>query len=110
MAELSAGSDEWAIPRACPSLIPTSQHGEFAKAIRLKSPGAGHSRVSKLIDTDNYGLSTRNRYARPEPVNTPLVGPFMYAGGGVFSAGRGTAIRVFDDLKLNFDKIASAPP
>jgi phytoene dehydrogenase-like protein len=34
-----------------------------------------------------------------------LVGPFMHPGGGVFGAGRATAIRMFDDLKMNFDKV-----
>jgi phytoene dehydrogenase-like protein len=34
-----------------------------------------------------------------------LVGPFQHPGGGVFGAGRATAIRVFDDLGLNFDKV-----
>jgi phytoene dehydrogenase-like protein len=35
-----------------------------------------------------------------------LVGPFQHPGGGVFGAGRATAIKMFDDLRLNFDKIA----
>ena len=33
-----------------------------------------------------------------------LVGPFQYPGGGVFGAGRATAMRVFEDLGLDFDK------
>jgi phytoene dehydrogenase-like protein len=37
-----------------------------------------------------------------------LVGPFMHPGGSVFGAGRATAMRMFDDLKLNFDKVANA--
>jgi phytoene dehydrogenase-like protein len=37
-----------------------------------------------------------------------LVGPFLHPGGGVYGAGRATAIRMFDDLKMNFDKVASA--
>jgi len=37
-----------------------------------------------------------------------LVGPFQYPGGGVFGAGRGTAIRICDDLKINFDNVAGA--
>jgi hypothetical protein len=32
----------------------------------------------------------------------------MHPGGGVYGAGRATAIRMFEDLKLNFDKVASA--
>jgi phytoene dehydrogenase-like protein len=33
-----------------------------------------------------------------------LVGPFQYPGGGVFGAGRATAMRVFEDLKIDFEK------
>jgi phytoene dehydrogenase-like protein len=33
-----------------------------------------------------------------------LVGPFQYPGGGVFGAGRATAMRMFEDLGLDFDK------
>ncbi|MCY1280268.1 Phytoene desaturase (lycopene-forming) [compost metagenome] len=33
-----------------------------------------------------------------------LVGPFQHPGGGVFGAGRATAMRMFDDLKMNFGK------
>ena len=35
-----------------------------------------------------------------------LVGPFQHPGGGVFGAGRATAITMFDELGLDFDKIA----
>lgn len=34
-----------------------------------------------------------------------LVGPFQHPGGGVFGAGRATAMRICEDLKINFDKI-----
>jgi phytoene dehydrogenase-like protein len=33
-----------------------------------------------------------------------LVGPFQHPGGGVFGAGRATAMRMFEDLGLDFDK------
>lgn len=51
-----------------------------------------------------------------------LVGPFQHPGGGVFGAGRATAIKMFQDLGMNFDsmfaggsgaeppKTVSAPP
>ena len=35
-----------------------------------------------------------------------LVGPFQHPGGGVFGAGRATAQKVCEDLKINFDKSA----
>jgi phytoene dehydrogenase-like protein len=34
-----------------------------------------------------------------------LVGPFMHPGGGVFGAGRGAAIAICRDLKIDFDKL-----
>jgi phytoene dehydrogenase-like protein len=37
-----------------------------------------------------------------------LVGPFLHPGGGVYGAGRATAMKMFDDLKLDFDKVAGA--
>lgn len=36
-----------------------------------------------------------------------LVGPFMHPGGGVFGAGRGAAIKLCDDIGVDFDAIAS---
>jgi phytoene dehydrogenase-like protein len=37
-----------------------------------------------------------------------LVGPFLHPGGGVYGAGRATAIKMFDELKMDFDKVAAA--
>ncbi len=34
-----------------------------------------------------------------------LVGPFMHPGGGVFGAGRATAIQMMDDMGIDFDKV-----
>ena len=34
-----------------------------------------------------------------------LVGPFMHPGGGVFGAGRATAIQLMDDLDIDYDKV-----
>jgi phytoene dehydrogenase-like protein len=36
-----------------------------------------------------------------------LVGPFQHPGGGVFGAGRATAVRVFEDLGLDFSKVGA---
>jgi phytoene dehydrogenase-like protein len=38
-----------------------------------------------------------------------LVGPFQYPGGGVFGAGRATAMRMFEDLGLDFEKQGRKP-
>lgn len=34
-----------------------------------------------------------------------LTGPFMHPGGGVFGAGRATAIQMMDDMGINFDQV-----
>lgn len=34
-----------------------------------------------------------------------LTGPFMHPGGGVFGAGRATAIQMMDDMDLDYDKV-----
>ena len=37
-----------------------------------------------------------------------LVGPFQHPGGGVFGAGRATAMKGCEDLRIDFDKIGKA--
>lgn len=37
-----------------------------------------------------------------------LVGPFMHPGGGVNGAGRATAMKMLDDMGIEFDKVAAA--
>lgn len=46
------------------------------------------------------------QYAVPGAERLYLCGPFMHPGGGVIGGGRATAIRVFNDLGLDFDKLA----
>jgi hypothetical protein len=36
------------------------------------------------------------------------VGPFQHPGGGVFGAGRATAMKMFDDLRMDFQKQGKA--
>lgn len=38
-----------------------------------------------------------------------LVGPFMHPGGGVFGAGRATAIQMMDDMGIAYDKVCAEP-
>ncbi|MFT4077603.1 MAG: NAD(P)/FAD-dependent oxidoreductase [Asticcacaulis sp.] len=44
------------------------------------------------------------QFAVPGVDGLYLTGPFMHPGGGVYGAGRATAIRIFDDLDMDFDK------
>lgn len=48
-------------------------------------------------------------YRVPKVERLYLVGPFMHPGGSVFGAGRNTAINIFKDINLDFDKVARAP-
>ncbi len=41
----------------------------------------------------------------PEVAGLYLTGPFMHPGGGVFGAGRATAIQMMDDMGLDYDKV-----
>jgi phytoene dehydrogenase-like protein len=45
-------------------------------------------------------------YTVPGVEGLYLVGPFQHPGGGVFGAGRGTAMKAFDDLGMDFEKLA----
>jgi phytoene dehydrogenase-like protein len=53
--------------------------------------------------TPDYG-----NYTVPGVDRLYLVGPFMHPGGGVFGAGRGTAIRMMDDMNIDYDKVMGA--
>ncbi|MQB45938.1 NAD(P)/FAD-dependent oxidoreductase [Rhizobium sp. ICMP 5592] len=44
------------------------------------------------------------QYTVPGAERLYLVGPFMHPGGGVYGAGRATAIKMFDELGIDFDK------
>lgn len=45
------------------------------------------------------------QYAVPGVERLYLCGPFMHPGGGIFGVGRPTAIKIFDDLGIDFDKV-----
>jgi len=45
------------------------------------------------------------KYAVPGCEALYLCGPFMHPGGAVFGAGRPTAIKIMDDLDIDFDKV-----
>ena len=53
--------------------------------------------------TPDYG-----QYTVPGVERLYLVGPFMHPGGGVFGAGRATAIRMMDDMAIDYDKVMGA--
>jgi phytoene dehydrogenase-like protein len=47
------------------------------------------------------------QYTVPGVDRLYLVGPFMHPGGGVYGAGRATAIKMFDDLGVDFDRVVA---
>ena len=47
-----------------------------------------------------------SQFSVPGIAGLYLVGPFQHPGGGVFGAGRATAQKVCEDLKIDFDKAA----
>jgi phytoene dehydrogenase-like protein len=48
------------------------------------------------------------RYAVPGVERLYLCGPFMHPGGAIFGVGRPTAIKIMDDLGIDFDKVMAA--
>lgn len=48
------------------------------------------------------------QYAVPGVERLYLCGPFMHPGGAIFGVGRPTAIKVMDDLGIDFDKVMKA--
>ncbi len=44
------------------------------------------------------------QYTVPGVERLYLVGPFQHPGGGVFGAGRATAVKIFEDLRLDFER------
>jgi phytoene dehydrogenase-like protein len=47
------------------------------------------------------------QYTVPGVDRLYLAGPFMHPGGGVFGAGRATAIKMFDEMNIDFERVAS---
>jgi phytoene dehydrogenase-like protein len=45
------------------------------------------------------------QYTVPGADRLYLVGPFQHPGGGVFGAGRATAMKICEDLGMNFEKL-----
>lgn len=76
------------------------------------------SSPNSMVGGDVHGVAPyfyQNFAHRPTPElgrltvpgfdNLYLVGPFMHPGGGVFGAGRATAIKLCDDLGIDFDRL-----
>lgn len=51
--------------------------------------------------------SELSQYRVPDIEGLYLCGPFMHPGGGVFGVGRPTAIKICDDLGIDFDEVVA---
>lgn len=68
--------------------------------------GDTHGLGSQLFHTAGYRPTIDlAQYAVPGADRLYLCGPFMHPSGGVFAAGRPTAIKVCEDLGIDFDKL-----
>jgi phytoene dehydrogenase-like protein len=86
-------------------------------AYHCDSPVDMERTSSSFVHGDLHGIATTTYQSgshRPTPelgqLAVPgierlyLVGPFMHPGGGVFGAGRATAVKVAEDLKIPFER------
>lgn len=55
----------------------------------------------------NRPTSDLGQYTVPGVEGLYLVGPFQHPGGGIYGAGRATAIRMFDDMDIDFENVIS---
>jgi len=91
--------------------------GEIVLAKHVDSPVDMERTSPSFRRGDLHGIATSTYQSgahRPTPelgqFSVPglerfwLVGPFQHPGGGVFGAGRATAMKAFEALGLNFDK------
>jgi phytoene dehydrogenase-like protein len=73
---------------------PTFQHGDAGGIGKFFHQVGGHRPTPEL-----------SQYAVPGADGLYLAGTFMHPPGGVTGGGRATAIRIFDDLGMDFDRV-----
>jgi phytoene dehydrogenase-like protein len=73
---------------------PTFQHGDAGGIGKYFHQVGGHRPTPEL-----------SQYAVPGADGLYLAGTFMHPPGGVTGGGRATAVRIFDDLGIDFDKV-----
>ena len=71
--------------------------------------GEVHGAGLQLFQTSGFRPTPElAQYAVPGCDGLYLCGPFMHPGGAIFGAGRPTAIKVMDDLGIDFDTVLKA--
>ena len=68
--------------------------------------GEVHGAGLQMFQTSGFRpIPELAQYAVPGCDRLYLSGPFMHPGGAVFGAGRPAAIKIMDDLDIDFDKV-----
>jgi phytoene dehydrogenase-like protein len=71
--------------------------------------GEVHGAGLQLFQTSGFRPTPElAQYAVPGVEALYLCGPFMHPGGAIFGVGRPTAIKIMDDLGIDFDKVIGA--
>jgi len=99
------------ISRFFPNLNISAYHCDSPVDMQRTSASFMHGDLHGIATSTYQSGSHRptpelGQYTVPGIERFYLVGPFQHPGGGVFGAGRATAMRVCEDLGLAFDKIA----
>ncbi|NQV55336.1 MAG: NAD(P)/FAD-dependent oxidoreductase [Rhodospirillales bacterium] len=81
-------------PLDMPRSSPTFQAGDVNGVAKYLPQFGGHRPTPELA-----------QYAVPGVEGLYLAGTFMHPGGGVTGGGRGTAIKMFDDLGIDFEQV-----
>lgn len=99
------------IRRFLPNLDILAYHCDSPADMERTSPSFLHGDLHGIAPTTYQSGAHRpipelGQYTVPGIERFYLVGPFQHPGGGVFGAGRATAMRICDDLGLLFENIA----
>jgi phytoene dehydrogenase-like protein len=73
---------------------PSFMHGDLHGIATSSYQSGSHRPTAEL-----------GQYTVPGAERLYLVGPFQHPGGGVFGAGRATAVKICEDLGIDFDRI-----
>jgi phytoene dehydrogenase-like protein len=97
------------IERFLPNLNVLQFHCDSPLDMERTSPSFVHGDLHGIAMSTYQSGSHRPtpelaNYTVPGVERLYLVGPFQHPGGGVFGAGRATAVKMFEDLKLDFER------
>jgi phytoene dehydrogenase-like protein len=98
------------IRRFLPNLNIIAYHCDSPADMERTSPSFMHGDLHGIAPTTYQSGAHRpipelGQYTVPGIERFYLVGPFQHPGGGVFGAGRATAMRACEDLGVSFEKI-----